>query len=141
MVMANDYVTVEGNTLVDNPTAQVLVVSYPKPFTDTTYNPDPRRIVIGHNRIQGGGNEPQMPGGPELAAAFGGALPGLIWDGVSKAYPFAALPGPVLSLDMAPSVGGMKELKPHMVDAKPPVVVTGAAPRGAPAALDQRAKP
>ncbi|MDL2353458.1 MAG: parallel beta-helix domain-containing protein, partial [Pseudomonadota bacterium] len=141
MVMANDFVTVRENTLVDNPTAQVLIVSYPKPFTDKTYNPDPRRIVIGRNKIQGGGNEPQMSGGAELAAAFGGALPGLVWDGVSKVYPFAAQPGPVLSLDMAPSVGGMKESKPHLVAPKPPVVVRSTVPRGAPAALDQRAKP
>ena len=141
MVMANSHVIVERNTLINNPTAQVLIVSYPKPFTDKIYNPDPRVIVIGRNYIKGGGNEPQMPGGPELAAAFGGALPGLVWDGVSKVWPFAEVPGPVLSLDMAPSAGGMKESKPHMIDPKAPAFITGDALRGAPAALDARARP
>lgn len=140
MVMANDHVIVRQNTLVENPTAQILVVSYPKPFTDVRYNPDPRKIEIGINLISGGGNEPQIPGGAELAAAFGGTLPGIVWDGVSKDWPFAATPGPILSLDMAPG-GAMKELKPHLVDPRPPVAISGDAPRGAPAALDARTRP
>lgn len=140
MVMANDYVEVRDNTLVDNPTGQILVVNYPKEFTDKTYNPNPRRIVIGRNRIVGGGNEPQIPGGDQLAAAFGGALPGIVWDGASKAWPFASLSGPALSLDGI-TTGGMHEAKPHMVQPRKPVAVTGMPVRGAPAALDARAKP
>ncbi len=140
MVMANDYVSVEGNSLVNNPTAQVLVVSYPKPFTDKTYNPDPRRIMIGRNRIVGGGDEPQIPGGDQLAGAFGGALPGIVWDGASKVWPFTSLSGPALSLDGI-TTGGMHEAKPHMVQPRKPLVVTGLPRRGAPAALDLRAKP
>jgi len=140
MVMANDFVTVKSNTLVENPTAQVLVVSYPKPFTDKTYNPDPRRIVAGPNVIVGGGNEPQIPGGDQLVKAFGGALPGIVWDGASKAWPFAELHGPALSLDGI-TTGGMHEAKPHMVQPRKPLVVTGLPKRGAPAALDLRAKP
>lgn len=140
MVMANDYVEVRDNTLVDNPTGQILVVNYPKEFTDKTYNPNPRRIVIGKNRIVGGGNEPQIPGGDQLAAAFGGALPGIVWDGASKAWPFASLSGPALSLDGI-TTGGMHEAKPHMVQPRKPVAVTGMPARGAPAALDARAKP
>jgi len=42
MVMANDGVWVKGNRIAGNPTAQVLVVSFPKPFTDKTYNPLPQ---------------------------------------------------------------------------------------------------
>ena len=143
MVMANDYVEIRYNTLVDNPTAQVLLVSYPKLFTDKTYNPDPRRIVVGPNGIVGGGNEPQIPGGEQLAAAFGGALPGIVWDGVSKVWPFASISGPVLSLDGATSPGGMKEAKPHMIKLSPvpPVAIIGGHDRGAPTALDARAKP
>ena len=143
MVMANDYVEIQYNTLVDNPTAQVLVVSYPEPFTDKTYNPDPRRVVVGPNGIVGGGNEPQIPGGAQLAAAFGGALPGIVWDGTSKAWPFASISGPILSLDGAASPGGMKEAKPHIIKLSPvpPVLIIGGHDRGAPAALDARAKP
>ncbi len=140
MVMANDYVEVRDNTLVNNPTGQILVVNYPKEFTDKTYNPNPRRIVIGKNRIVGGGNEPQIPGGDQLTATFGGALPGIVWDGASKAWPFASLSGPALSLDGI-TTGGMHEAKPHMVQPRKPVAVTGMPVRGAPAALDARANP
>ena len=142
MVMANDFVEVRRNTLVNNPTAQVLVVSYPKPFTDKTYNPDPRNIVVGPNEIRGGGNEPQIPGGDQLAAGFGGALPGIVWDGMSKKWPFASIPGPILSLDGAASPGGMKEAKPHMIKLAPvpPVLITGGQDRGAPAALEARTR-
>ena len=45
MVMANDGVWVRDNRIADNPTAQVLVIAYPQPFTDKTYNPLPRDIV------------------------------------------------------------------------------------------------
>lgn len=140
MLMANDYVEVSGNTLVDNPTGQILVVNYPKPFADKTYNPNPRRIVIGKNRVVGGGNEPQIPGGDQLAKAFGGALPAIVWDGASAAWPFASLSAPALSLDGI-TTGGMHEAKPHIVAPRKAVAVTGLPKRGAPAALDARARP
>jgi parallel beta-helix repeat protein len=143
MVMANDYVTIQYNSLIDNPTAQVLVVSYPKPFNDKTYNPDPRRIVVGPNRIKGGGDAPQIPGGDQLVKAFGGALPGIVWDGVSKTWPFASISGPVLSLDGAASPGGVKEPKPRLIEYSPvpPVSIIGKQEPGAPKALDARARP
>lgn len=82
MVMANDFVTVRGNTLAGNATAQVMVVAYPKAFDDKRYVPYPRRIVIGPNRVSGGGNAPDFPGGKQLAAAFGGTMPPVMWDGL-----------------------------------------------------------
>ncbi|MFN5085966.1 MAG: parallel beta-helix domain-containing protein [Novosphingobium sp.] len=82
MVMANEMVTVRGNVLANNPTGQVIVLAYPNAFTDARYNPYPRRIVVGPNQIIGGGTDPQLPGGEQLKAAFGGALPPVIWDGL-----------------------------------------------------------
>jgi hypothetical protein len=63
MIMANDGVLIEGNTLEDNPTGQILVVSYPRAYQDARYNPSPRNVVIGPNSFLGGGNRPELPGG------------------------------------------------------------------------------
>ena len=51
MVMANDGVMIEGNTIVDNPTAPVMVVAYPMKFDDKTYNPYPRNVTVGANIV------------------------------------------------------------------------------------------
>ena len=85
MVMANDNVQVVGNLLDGNPTAQVMVITYPLPFTDQRYNPAPRKIAIGANRFKRGGYDPQIPGAAGLLAAFGGALPPVLWDGLGDA--------------------------------------------------------
>ena len=84
MVMANDGVLVEGNTILDNPTAPVMVVAYPMQFKDTTYNPYPRNVTIGANRVDAGGTDPQFEGKEQLLAAFGGALPPVLWDGLTQ---------------------------------------------------------
>ena len=85
MVMANDSVYVTGNQLDANPTAQVMVISYPLAFTDKRYNPTPRDILIASNRFMRGGYDPQIDGAPALLAAFGGTLPPVMWDGLGDA--------------------------------------------------------
>ncbi len=141
MVMANDGVWVRDNRIADNPTAQVLVVSYPRPFTDKTYNPLPRNVIIGENGFSGGGDQPQIPGGDQLKAAFGGRLPDVIWDGIGKQGPILNYPGSYLSLGLPGPDVGMAEVRPQLV--KPPVPASINAPSalGAPAALDARARP
>ena len=142
MVMANDTVTVRGNTLADNPTAQVLVVSYPQPFKDKTYNPVPRNVLIDSNLVRGGGNEPQIPGAQQLLAAFGGALPAVVWDGQGGPPTVIGQDSHILSLGQPSSTVGMAEAKPTLVDAavgKAPMLAAN--PSGAPAALDARARP
>ena len=84
MVMANDNVQIVGNQLDANPTAQVMVITYPLSFTDARYNPTPREIVVAGNRFKRGGYDPQVPGAPALLAAFGGALPPVMWDGLGE---------------------------------------------------------
>ncbi len=82
MVMANDAVTVEGNTITGNPTSGVMVVAYPRTYDDTRYNPYPRKVAIGANTTRGNGTDPQIGGGDQLVAMFGGALPPVMWDGL-----------------------------------------------------------
>lgn len=83
MVMANDNVWVVDNLLYENPTAPIMVVAYPDAYDDADYNPYPRDVSIGWNEVDDGGTDPQLPGAEMLLAAFGGALPPVMWDGLS----------------------------------------------------------
>jgi parallel beta-helix repeat protein len=83
MLMANKNVHVFENTFNNNQTAHVLVYAYSFPFTDERYNPLPRDVVIRDNTYGAGGNNPQGRLAP-LAPAIGGALPPVVWDGVTK---------------------------------------------------------
>ncbi len=82
MVMANRNVQVFGNTLDNNATASVMIVAYPLPVEDARYNPLPRNVFVGPNNFGKGGWDPDFVGGKQLAAAAGGALPPVVWDGV-----------------------------------------------------------
>ena len=84
MVMANEKVWVEGNTILSNPTAAMMVIAYTQPFEDENYNPYPREVVFGINRIDRGGSDPDLPGIGPVLAAFGGRLPPLLWDGLTQ---------------------------------------------------------
>lgn len=102
LVMANDRVRVEGNELSGNATANVMVISYRNPFTDTRYNPLPRDILISGNHHGRAGFAPQLPGGDQLAAAFGGSIPPILWDGTGDAAQIVAADQvPVLGLGLA----------------------------------------
>ncbi|WP_428028209.1 parallel beta-helix domain-containing protein [Altererythrobacter sp.] len=83
LIMANENVLVTENVLTENGTAQVMVVSYPMSFTDERYNPYPRNVVVGDNVYRDGGATPDLEGAELLTAAFGGALPPVMWDGLS----------------------------------------------------------
>jgi parallel beta-helix repeat protein len=81
MVMANRDVHVFDNTLGENATANVMVVAYKRPFTDTTYNPLPRNVVVRDNTHGRAGWAPAFPGGDMLAKAMGGSIAPIFWDG------------------------------------------------------------
>lgn len=83
LVMANENVLVSENLLHRNDTAQIMIVSYTLPFDDARYNPFPRNVVVGENVYEEGGLKPDLDGAEELLAAFGGALPPVLWDGLS----------------------------------------------------------
>ncbi len=103
IIMANRNVHVFDNTFENNQSADVLITAYALTFTDETYNPLPRDIVVRANRYSGGGTNPQGMLAP-LAQAVGGALPPVIWDGV-RAWPGAAAQDVNLSILEAPEVG------------------------------------
>lgn len=84
LVMANERVLVEDNIIDGNPTAGVMVIAYTQPFTDARYNPYPRNVVVGANSFARNGADPQLDGAPMLLAAFGGALPPVLWDGIAE---------------------------------------------------------
>lgn len=139
MIMANDTVLVKDNTLVDNSTGQIMVVAYPNAFDDKRYNPFPRRVVIGQNRITGGGTDPALPGGDQLKAAFGGALPAVLWDGLGGKDALALAPrGPVLTLNLPAQGVGMDKANPALVTPADPAELVMPGPVGAPAALEAR---
>ncbi|MBA4044627.1 MAG: hypothetical protein C0471_09450 [Erythrobacter sp.] len=84
LVMANDGVLIEDNVFDNNPTAHVMVVAYTQPFDDARYNPYARNVIVGPNEFGRGGDDPQLDGKAELLAAFGGALPPVLWDGIEQ---------------------------------------------------------
>ena len=119
MIMANRNVHVFDNEIDGNQTAAVMLVGYTRPFDDASYNPIPREVVVRDNRIGRNGWAPAFPGGAELAAAVGGALPPILWDGVPAADGPQALrltDGPVLNLNL-PAAGAMDQARPDVTPA------------------------
>ena len=84
LVMANDGVLIEDNAFENNPTAHVMVIAYVQPFDDPRYNPYARNVIVGPNAFGRGGDDPQLEGKEALLAAFGGALPPVLWDGIEQ---------------------------------------------------------
>jgi len=103
IIMANRNVHVFDNTFDNNRSTGILITAYSLPFTDAAYNPLPRDIVVRANKYTGGGNDPQGILQP-LAAAMGGALPPVVWDGVT-AWPGAEPQAVNLTIGEAPEVG------------------------------------
>lgn len=89
LIMANDHVEVLNNTLRDNGSANVMIVSYRLPFTDQRYRPTPDNVLLSNNIHGKAGFAPAFPGGAQIAAAFGGTLPPVIWDGSGEAQGIA----------------------------------------------------
>lgn len=83
MLMANRNVHVFNNTFDKNQTTHVLIYSYSFEFDDPNYNPLPRDFVIRDNTYGEGGNDPRGRLAP-LAAAVGGKLPPIVWDGINS---------------------------------------------------------
>jgi parallel beta-helix repeat protein len=140
MIMANDGVLVDDNTLVENGTAQVMVIAYPNKFTDARYNPLPRNVVVGENRVIGGGDKPQIAGGAQLVAALGGPLPPVLWDGIGAARDTIAVSGKhaVLSLNLPAQGAGPELAKPALAALPPPAKAFDRNLVGAPKVLEVR---
>ena len=115
MVMANRNVHVFGNRLADNATTNVMVVAYKRPFTDKNYNPLPRDVVVRGNVHGRSGWDPKFPGGAMLAAAMGGSIAPVFWDGAGGAQ--------ATNIRVTDKVGvltmGLPEPLTPIMDAKP----------------------
>lgn len=141
MVMANENVWIENNLLSDNPTAPFIIVAYTQDFTDDRYNPYPRDVVIGPNAIEGGGDDPDFAGGAQVAAAFGGALPPILWDGLSDSdrtalYVTGGIPG--WSLNLTQQGQGIENANPSPLEAATEIEAWDMSGIGAPAELATR---
>lgn len=102
LVMANDRVEIARNTLSGNATANVMILSYRFPQNDAKYNPLPRNVVVRDNRHGRSGFDPQLPGGEQLVAAFGGMIPPVLWDGSGEKLNLLVTDAKVISLGLAP---------------------------------------
>jgi len=142
MVMANENVWIENNIVQRNATAPFMVIAYTQPFEDERYNPYPREVSISHNITDIGGTNPDFEGGEMLMAAFGGALPPILWDGLSQDEDTVALRTigdvPGWSLNLERQGQSLSEARPGPLDVPAPVSLTDADDWGAPAELDAR---
>lgn len=136
MVMANDKVLIENNIIDENPTAPIMVIAYTLGFDDERYNPYPREVVVGENLYGRGGDDPQLEGAEMLLAAFGGALPPVLWDGLGSIYAVEGTQG--WSLNLTEQGKGLGGASPSPLMAQPPASEFDRSGIGAPAELDER---
>ena len=85
LVMANRRVEIFDNVLENNGTANVMIVGYRYPYDDAKYQPLPQDIAVWDNAHGKAGFAPAFPGGADMAAAMGGAIPPVLWDGAGNA--------------------------------------------------------
>lgn len=84
MVMANSNVQVLENAIINNATAHVMLIAYTQEYSDERYQPRPADVYVAGNVYGSGGAKPDFAGGEMLAAAFGGALPPVLTDGLHQ---------------------------------------------------------
>jgi parallel beta-helix repeat protein len=85
MVMATDQVELFENTVQDNQTYSLSIVSFyitGRPLDDKGYDPIPEGIYVHDNRFSGGGNNPSGERALMLVMLLGKPLPDMIYDGV-----------------------------------------------------------
>jgi parallel beta-helix repeat protein len=84
MIMANDEVEVFDNTIENNQTGGLSIVSYllsGKPLKDEKYDPYCESIHIHNNVFKGNGTKPSGAIGDMLTKALGSPLPDILYDG------------------------------------------------------------
>src|SRR3546814_14225803 len=62
-----------------------MIFGYRYPYKDDKYQPLPRDIAVWDNEHGKAGFAPAFPGGAEIAAAMGGNIPPVLWDGAGSA--------------------------------------------------------
>lgn len=114
LVMANRNVEIFDNVFDNNGTANVMIVGYRYEHKDPKYQPLPRAIVVRGNVHGKAGYAPKFPGGDQIAAAMGGAIPPVLWDGSGDAIVLDEVG--VLSLNLPDVATPQSEAKPSPAD-------------------------
>jgi hypothetical protein len=129
MVMANRNVHVFDNMLGQNGTANVMIVGYRYPHDDAKYDPIAKGVAVWGNQHDKAGFDPKFPGSAQIAAALGGSLPPIFWDGAggAPAMPVIADPVPALSLGLADLKAAPESARPSML--KPSTALPAELPR------------
>jgi parallel beta-helix repeat protein len=86
MIMANDQVEVFDNTIEQNQTAGLSIVSYlitAKPIADAKYDPFCEAVHVHDNRFAANGEKPAGALGGLLGTLMGTPLPDILYDGVA----------------------------------------------------------
>ena len=143
MVMANRDVHVFDNSLSDNATANVMVVAYKRAFDDKSYNPLPRGVMIRDNLHGRAGWKPGFAGGEQLAAAMGGSIAPIFWDGAGgRAATNVQVRDavPVLTLGLSEPLTPVEQAKPAPIDLSQGTPLTEPKPVVLPAAMEAAIK-
>jgi parallel beta-helix repeat protein len=85
IILATNHIDVYKNTIKDNATANVSIISYlstGNPINDASYYPFSDEIYIHDNTISGGGDNPTGRIAEALAPLLGKPLPGILYDGI-----------------------------------------------------------
>ena len=116
MIMANRDIEIFSNAFTENATSNIMIIGYKRPFDDDKYQPMVSKVRISDNAHGKAGFAPEFEGGAMLAAAFGGGVPPIMWDGVGGAEAEIASSDevPVLSLGMARSDQPIAEAQPSL---------------------------
>ncbi|MBJ7438239.1 MAG: right-handed parallel beta-helix repeat-containing protein [Sphingopyxis sp.] len=114
LVMANRNVEIFDNIFDNNGTANVMIVGYRYEHKDSKYQPLPRDIIVRGNQHGKAGYAPAFEGGAQIAAAFGGAIPPVLWDGAGDAVVLD--PVGVLSLNLPDVATPRDQAKPAPAD-------------------------
>lgn len=138
MIMANRDVHVFNNAMEQNATANVMIVAYKQAFDDPKYEPRVRNVVVRDNVHGRAGFAPDFPGGKELAAAMGGSLLPIFWDGVGGADANIRVTDQVgvLSLNLAKPTSPVTEAKPAPADLSSGEAIAEPKPVVLPAAME-----
>lgn len=115
MVMANNNVQLRDNALINNSTSHVMLIAYTQAYNDERYQPRPVDVVVSGNLFGSGGNAPDIEGGAALAAAFGGALPAILSDGLHRGLAVEDAQ-PILSLGLTKVGQSLAEAQPQLIN-------------------------
>ncbi|MDK2761046.1 MAG: right-handed parallel beta-helix repeat-containing protein [Sphingopyxis sp.] len=114
LIMANRNVEIFDNIFDQNGTANVMIVGYRYEHKDPQYQPLPKAIVVRDNQHGKAGYAPGFPGGDRMAAAMGGSIPPILWDGSGDAIVTDKVG--VLSLNLPDVRTPQTEAKPAPAD-------------------------